>query len=107
MAGGGGKPPARGGPNGGGGGAGAGGGGGPPRAPPADRHGPALEADRDEPPEDVREERRRLDVHAEAIGPHLPRVRHDELEDRRLEIPARRVEAGRGGAPPGGHLPPP
>ena len=47
----------------------------------ADRDGAAREADRDEAPEDVREERRRLDVHAEAVGPHLRRIGHDELED--------------------------
>src|SRR5205814_10637273 len=58
----------------------------------ADRNGAALETDRDEASEDVREEGRRRDVHAEAVGPHLCGVGHDELEDRGLEVPARGVE---------------
>src|SRR5439155_737744 len=50
----------------------------------ADRDGAAREADRDEAPEDVREERRRLDVHAEAVGLRPSRVEERErgAEDR-------------------------
>src|SRR5262244_2863860 len=58
----------------------------------ADRHGAALEADSDETAEDVRQKRRGLDVDAEAVGPYLARIGHDELEDRRLEITAGRVK---------------
>ena len=59
----------------------------------ADGHGPAPQADRDQAPEDVGEERRGLDVHAEAVGPDRLGVGHDELEDARLQVPAGGVQA--------------
>ena len=70
----------------------------------ADRDRAVLEADRDEPAEDVGQEVRRLDVHAEAVRPDHVRVGHDELQDARLEVPARRVEPGRVGAKRVQHL---
>ncbi len=62
---------------------------------PADGDGPAPEADRHQAPEDVGEERRGLDVHAEPIGPDRLGIPHDELEDAGLQIPAGGIEPRR------------
>ena len=70
----------------------------------ADGDGAVLETDRDQPAEDVGQERRGLDVHPEAVRPHRAGIGHHELEDARLEIPARRVEAGRVGSQRVEHL---